>query len=357
MRLSSLALSLLMMLAVSLSATPTITSIDPPEGFSYAATTVTINGTGFGDGAVTVLFGEIPATLLFGTPTQLQVRAIPPSSVPEAGLSVDVTVRVAGHGEAKLVNGFRFSEFPDAGPRNYRAVIIPLTAGPLPGAHGSIWESELRVFNASTQHTLAMPGREEIFSSPPMDPTVVIQRRRTERVFLGRRDGSVDGHFLYVPDPLVGAAKFSLRVRDISENAGSLGVEVPVVGDDQSASGINLFDIPVDPKYRATLRIYGFTPAPMTVGVTILRESGDIPLAQFEVELRGIVTTEFVPFPPHPAYIAIDPLVPAVRAAGGRVRIELSNLGDNVSPPPPHIWAFVSVTNNETNQVTIITPK
>ena len=355
MRPSLLTLSILM-LAVSLNAAPTITNIDPPEGFSYAATTVTIDGTGFGDGALTVLFGEIPATILFGTPTQLQVRAIPPASVPPEGRSVDVTVRVAGHGEAKLVNGFRFSEFPDVGPRNYRAVIVPLTAGPLPGAHGSIWESELRVFNASL-HTLAMPGREEIFQSPPIDPTVVIQPRRTERVFLGRRDNSVDGHFLYVPDPLVGSAKFSLRVRDISENAGNLGVEVPVAGVDQGAPDISIVDVPVDPKYRATLRIYGFTPAPMRVGVTILPESGDTPLAQFDVELRGIVTTVFVPFPPHPAYLAIDPLVPAARAAGGRVRVELTNYTANVSPPLPNIWGFVSVTNNETNQVTVIAPK
>jgi hypothetical protein len=62
-------------------------------------------------------------------------------------------------------------------------------------------------------------------------------------------------------------------------------------------------------------------------------------------------------FPPHPSYIALDPIPPAARAAGGRVRIELTNYGANVSPPLANIWAFVSLTNNETNQVTLVTPK
>jgi hypothetical protein len=130
-----------------------------------------------------------------------------------------------------------------------------------------------------------------------------------------------------------------------------------VASSDQAANDVTLIDIPTDSQYRATLRIYGFTSAPMNVSVAILPENGDTAFARFDVELNGIVTIEYVPFPPNPAYRALDPLIPAARAAGGRVRIEITNHGDILSPPPPKIWAFVSLTNNVTNQVTIVTPR
>jgi hypothetical protein len=219
-----------------------------------------------------------------------------------------------------------------------------------------VWEAELRVFNEGGAITLRMPGQDP-FLDPPIDPAVIVEPRTTQRVLLGRRENGVDGHFLYVPNALAHVAKMSLRVRDTSQNAGSLGDDVPVVRVDQGGQDITIVDVPLDERYRSMLRIYAFTPEPMRVGVTVLPESGDTPYAKFDVVLHGILTTDFVPFPPHPAYIALDPIPPAARAAGGRVRIELTNYGANVSPPLANIWAFVSLTNNQTNQVTIVTPK
>jgi hypothetical protein len=201
-----------------------------------------------------------------------------------------------------------------------------------------------------------MPGPEEVIQELPFDPAIVVEPHQTERVFVNRREG-VDGAFLYVPKPLADAAKMSLRVRDTSKNAASLGTDIPVVRGSDAAGDLTLIDIPVEPQYRATLRIYAFTAAPMQVGVTIYREDGLIPIDHLDLDLIGIVNTLFDPFPSHPAYLALDPLTPAVRAAGGRVRIELTNYNQILSPPPPPIWAFVSITNNETQQVTVVTPK
>jgi hypothetical protein len=354
MRLSVLSL-FAVMLAAQLGAAPTITGFNPQEGFSYAPTTVTITGSGFTDGAVTVFFDDVQATVLHVTSTTLQVVAHPTVTGVEEDLA-DLTVRVAGQGEAKITNAFAFHPLAQASPSDYIAAIVPLTGPPTPGAHSSVWESELRIFNAS-HLPLRMPGPETFIVELPIDPAVLVEPRRTQKVLLNRREPGVDGHFLYIPYALSTAPKMSLRVRDTSENATSLGDDVPIARLDQAAGDVTLIDIPVDSKYRATLRIYAFTAAPMRVGVKIYRESGDTPLSEFDVELHGIQTIEFVPFPPHPAYLALDPLVPAARAAGGRVRIELTNYGANVSPPLPNIWAFVSLTNNETNQVTMVTPK
>lgn len=356
MRLSLFALSILLtgLLTGSLSAVPVITGISPQEGFSFAVTHVIIDGTGFGTGPVTVLIDDAPATVLQVTSTQLRVRVNPPSSVPPEGQTADVTVRVAGHGEATLANAFFFHELAQGSPQDYTRLLIPLTSAPVSGAHGSVWEAETRAFNASHNTTLRMPGPESQIVEIPIDFAVTVEPRTTERVLLPRRENGVDGHFLYVPNALMETTKMSQRVRDTSQNAGSLGVDVPVVSSGQGGGEISIVDIPMADGYRTMLRIYAFTPQPMLVGVTVLPEDGDTPYAQFDVDLHGILTTEFVPFPPHPAYIALDPIPPAARAAGGRVRIELTNYGQNVSPPPPNIWAFVSLTNNETNQVTII---
>ncbi|HEU4887856.1 MAG TPA: hypothetical protein VFV49_08225 [Thermoanaerobaculia bacterium] len=243
----------------------------------------------------------------------------------------------------------------DDNPADYTTFLIPLVSHGLAGAHGSIWDSELYVFNGS-HLPLRMPGFSD---SPvlPIEPSIVIQPHVTTQVGLFPRDG-VDGAFLYVPNTMVSTTKMSLRIRDTSQNATSLGDEVPIVRADQAAHELTIFDVPVDPKYRATLRIYGFTQAPMPVRVTIYPEIGVPPLRQFDVTLNGIVTAAFDPFPLHPAYIALDPLGDEIRSSiVRRVRIVITNFAPVITPTPPKIWAFVSLTNNETNQVTLVTPK
>lgn len=241
-------------------------------------------------------------------------------------------------------------------PADYTAALVPLVSNGLPGANGSVWDSELYVFNAS-HLPLRLPGFSD---SPvlPIDPSIIVDPHETMLLDLFAREAGVDGAFLYVPNTMVNTTKLSLRVRDTSQNATSLGDEVPVVRADQAAHDLTIFDVPVDPKYRATLRIYGFTPSPMPVRVTIYPERGVPFLRQFDVNLRGIVNAAFDPFPLHPAYSALDPLGDAIRASiVRRVRIEITNFAPVITPTPAKIWAFVSLTNNETNQVTIVTPK
>ena len=61
--------------------------------------------------------------------------------------------------------------------------------------------------------------------------------------------------------------------------------------------------------------------------------------------------------PFYPAYAQVDLLTPAIRAATSTIRVQIENLGRPlISPSIPTMWAMVSVTNNETQQVTMITP-
>ena len=69
------------------------------------------------------------------------------------------------------------------------------------------------------------------------------------------------------------------------------------------------------------------------------------------IELEGIVEIVPSPFPNPPAYAQLDPLTPAVRAAGPRVLVEVTSPVEDLP-----LWAFISLTNNATQQVTAITP-
>ena len=62
----------------------------------------------------------------------------------------------------------------------------------------------------------------------------------------------------------------------------------------------------------------------------------------------------------NPRYGAADPLTPVVRSAGAaRVRVEVES-ESGTSPADEFlapIWATVSLTNNTTQQVTVISPQ
>ena len=80
-------------------------------------------------------------------------------------------------------------------------------------------------------------------------------RRRRGRSILHPREGGVDGAFPLDPEhEMSSSVKMSLRVRDTSQNATSLGDDVPVVRANRQRTMLTIFDVPVDPKYRASRR-------------------------------------------------------------------------------------------------------
>ena len=364
-----------LLFAAAVSAAPVITSVEPPVGFTYAPTRVTIHGsdlvtddvicpilppggTGQGTCPVQVFFGGDLAFVLSATPTRIEAYTNPfVGGQPRIPGPVDVRVVIEGKGETTLANGFRFDNAPFPDPAFYSPVLVPLTtANDVRGANGSIWRTELRVFNNSAW-PLALDGplcNPEVLA-PCGDPTIPAGRTESIELYPGPIEGT-DGAFLWGPNPLVGAAHMSLRVRDISENAQSWGTAIPIVKPNDFATRLVIIDVPTDARYRGMLRIYSEGASPQTVEYRVFRENDDEPILTRRVELHGIVHPAPVLMLENLTYIQIDLLTPEVRAAGERVWIEIDNLGANVSPPPPSIWAFVSVTNNESQQITVMVP-
>lgn len=345
--------------ALSAFADPTVTSITPSVGLVYAQTEVTISGSGFsesefdcrGDNApfcpVTVLLGseELRGEVLNVTPTTIRML-VPPR--PHATV-VDVTVRVVRNGEVSVRNGFRWlNSATSTDPNHYDRYLVPVIARDVPGAGGSLWWSELTLRNAGFNAPFTI-------ICPCPDSVAVIPLLSSIRPQLAPRGDGAEGAYIYVPKDV--QAGMSLRVRDVSRNAQSFGDEIPIASERGYRSPLHLVDVPTDPQYRATLRIYD---GPEMVEVGVYTDDGR-EIERYWVELRGVVHAVPEKFPLHPvSYAQVDLLTPAVRAAGGRVHVAVYSvmLNTGISPPPPiPVWGFISLTNNATQQVTVISPQ
>ena len=236
--------------------------------------------------------------------------------------------------------------------------LVPVVGGPAPGANGSLWTTELTVHNPRAQEIFVFGDRcGGVISSPPCENNYHIPPATSMRIELVPATFS-RGAFIYLPDdPNFGPTPMTLRVRDLSKDAQNLGTEVPIVQLRDFAQIVIVTDVPTDFRYRATLRLYNSNERPRRVTMRVYPLSGTTPIETQTIDLAGVNILVFDPTPLHPGYAEVDPLTPLVRATAQRVRIEIEDpLRQIVSPPPPPIWALVSITNNETQQVTMITP-
>jgi len=209
------------------------------------------------------------------------------------------------------------------------------------GAHDSEWVSEAAIKNTK-------PWFIETFND--VVPFECIDYPCGERsapdssiAFSGA--GYPQGVALIAPRGEADHLAFSLRVRDTARQAEGYGTQVPVVRErDMFVNGdLTLLDVPIDPRYRVKLRIYAF-------------DSGEFPVfvlvdgARFIIDLHHVslnrscsgLECEAIPW-----YGELD-LPP------GETN-ERVNLYFGVGTDMP-AWGFASVTNNETQQVTIVTP-
>lgn len=360
--------ALLLLAATAAIAAPTVTSIEPNVGFTFKPTVVTIHGSGFSQsefdctGPVNmpfcpaqVFFGPsgVSGTVLSATATTLTV-SVPPRPHGEQG---PVLVRLRDGSEGVLASGFRWDQWKTSNSAaDYDRYLLPITTGRVEGANGSLWTTDWWVRNSTNN------GYALIFDYCPPNvspcPSPLLPPNETSRPTVVPRGDGNDGAFIYVPKPM--RPSMTLRVRDLSQNAQSFGTELPVVRASDYRGTMEFLEVPTDPKYRATLRIYGPGPEPHSVIVAVFAEPSGELVERYDVELSGIVHAVPVEFPLHPAYAQLDPLTPAVRASGESVRIVVGSYAwwSLVSPPPEWpAYAFMTVTNNDTQQVTTITPK
>ena len=229
---------------------------------------------------------------------------------------VDVEVRTSG-GSARVARGFTY------GATDFRRLLLPvLMIDEIAGAQGSRWKTELAGFNGASftpQVSTARPG---------------------------------SGRFIYFPSATADSVVLNLRARDVSRESENLGTEIPVVGVADTfgpSSTIPLLNIPMQQQYRQKIRIYDFEGEyGRTVTVRVYGDNATSGALTFQVKLSSGSTAADYPDYPGQADINLDQMPELFRFSRVNVTIE--------TPAEGRFWAFATVTNNETQLITTVTP-
>jgi hypothetical protein len=226
--------------------------------------------------------------------------------------------------------------------------IIPATVpidGPIPGAHGSLWDVQLHVYNGSN-----LPARIGVCNDPLGFPQPHVAPGATSRVTAST---SIDGRplircILGTDEPE--KVKLSLRVQDLSRQSQTWGTEIPLIKhSDLIASETALVNVPVLENFRQALRIYtwdGSREWPFVL--EILSQDGRILVAETLLVPPSSDVRHF------PGFAQILDLPVAYPTLAGEEAVTVRILPQMEGAL---FWAFVSVTNNETQHVTTITPQ
>lgn len=316
-------------------------SITPNRGPVAGGTEVTIKGQ-FGSWPYGVIFGDthVPATRVDDT----TLRATTPAHLPG---QVDVAIFEYDMG---IETGLKFLFEGDA-QEAYEPVLLPVFVPGVAGAHGSLFRTDFRARlvkeTRAEVHGLSIPCRVTCLEIPYVwELTTSAPELHPDDVEYAGTPGAL----LYLPKEHAGRVTMNLRAYDTSRSAENFGTEIPIVrGSDFAEAGepITLIGVPSDPRFRNTLRIYtyGFTSG--LASVIIEGANG--------THVEHLVELPAQPDNFHPGYVELTNFP----TGAGTLRVTIL---PNLPPlsaliPPPELWAFISVTNNETQHITLITPQ
>jgi hypothetical protein len=293
--------------------------------------------------ATSVKFGDASARIVSNT-----LREIVAIAPPHAPGSVDITVTITGIPAPLVVaNAYRYQSRSND---ELERILLPV-AGSGPGPSSARFEAEISITNASDETVPVMGAAvpQNLGISPVPIPVVP---PHTTGIFTDRLSNQPGhaGAFIYVPARLARDVITKVRVHDTSRDVSSFGVEIPAVSDLDFAESVRLTGIPTDARSRSTLRVYAYTAknfGPVTLRV---RDDADgTLLVTVPVSLNAVLSEEEIL--PASAQISLDPIIAPLRSHA-RLRIDIAD-SDAIRP----IWAFISITNNQTQEITLVTPQ
>ena len=313
----STAVAVIIALAVAGAAfsAPTISSITPASALTRGGEIVHIHGTNLLGPALAcpsivcstyVKFGDNFATIIGGSATE--IVAVAP---PHAAGHVDLEVNVPTNPIVKLASAYTYFDAPADQVR----VLVPIVINTA-GASGTNWRTDLVAYNGNAEAVTIG------------DTTIV--PLSASALNLQAQGGSA-GAFISLPKRFADSVGIQARVHDTTRDSDSWGVEIPAVPESQFRRSVVLLAVPGDARYRTLLRVYGYDTAQTGITVTLRDDAtGELLSASTFVMQSG--------------YAQIP-----IAATRPRVHVQ-------VSAERSLLWAFVSITNNTTQQVTTITP-
>jgi hypothetical protein len=239
----------------------------------------------------------------------------------------------------------------------FERVLVPVYVDTVvPGAFGSSWTSDLWILNRGesvvTVATLGGPDCRLIVCSGVrrVDPGELVRFD----VFVA--EAGLTGVLLHTWREQAGDLQISLRIRDTSRRGLSAGTSVPVVRESElRTDSLILLDVPVDPMFRTSLRLYApFLAAndtPVNVRVRAVRMNDQRPAFDVVATLRPWPAGD-PSFPAFPGFAMLQDLGGLIADSGDEplaLYLEALTLGTR-------FWAMATTTHNESQVVTAIVP-
>jgi hypothetical protein len=338
-RRSAFAVFAVLLFAATLSA-QTPTTITPASGPTAGGTEVLLTGD-FPSWPSDVYFGGIPAASTVRVDAHTY-RVVTPAHLPGSS-------RITVFDYDLFVDlGVTF-EFTGEAPPSFEAILLPILTPPTRGAFGSEFHTDfratsrdnqgVRIYGLQPRCDLGSPCLPVNYGDEPLDPSYFGGDLRPEDItYVG-----TPGRFIYVPVNSLSNLALNLRVYDSTRDDQNFGTEMPIVRlRDFEPKRLVLTGVPGDPRFRNTLRIYGASES--NVGVRI----GNGPTTQVHLQ-RGSDDSYT------PAYAVLT--LPPTTEPTFKVTIDAEGIDSPILPIPLPIWAFISVTNNDTQMITTITPQ
>lgn len=253
---------------------------------------------------------------------------------------------------------------------DYERVLVPVFffGG---GAHGAQWWTDLNLLSVGDEFELAHPLLQ---GDPTCDAFCGCDEKKLVRPFNAElvcpKFEYHSGLILHVPRSVDrDEVAIQARGRDRSRDAERYGSEIPVVWErDLLGNPMLLLDIPTDKRYRTTLRLYD-----------AYQYTTEFTIRVFDMKsLRGtgllfplLVTRIQAQYDPskdiqsalrlRPAFAVIGDLVAAYPqlAQAESIAIEITGSDLLISPPQPskRFYAIASISNNTTQELTIVSPR
>lgn len=330
--------TLLILLSTASLLAETPYSITPTSGPSTGGTEVTIKGD-FGDWPYGVIFGSTPVQA-----TKVDAHtltAVTPAHLPGPA---DVTIFEYDIG---IPTGVQFQFV--GGTESFERVLLPILSPPVNGAFGAQFHTDLRIANKGNTDWLEVFGVREPCPLPVPDCTIEWDKpievaRDAEKNPEQVEYNGTPGRFVFVTKQELSSLAMNLRVYDVTRAALNFGTEIPVVRETEFVNDrIVLTGVPTDPRFRNTLRIYAKDAFWAHVKV------GDRPSQRIRVEPQQPVDLF------QPAYAIFNDF--PIGDAPVRVTIDAEPDFQTVLPVETPFWAFITVTNNDTQVITTITPQ
>lgn len=239
-------------------------------------------------------------------------------------------------------------------PTPTERLLLPILTPPVHGAFGSEFHTDLRIFNDSdaVAFLIGLHGnRCSPVCLPGLFPLALEPHEEIgpEGISL---TGS-PGRFIFVAQDQLSSLAMNLRVHDVTRGGLNFGTEIPIVRESEFRTNrITFAGVPTDARFRNTLRIYSDS------AVDVLVTVADLP----PVRVKLIGGFGGFPFPGpgfpdfhKPAYAAFSSFPRG--AVPVRVTVEADPGFVSLIPIEIPLWAFITVTNNDTQAITTITPQ